>query len=909
MKSDWRLFDCRNKGNASLCKSLGLRKEREGEPCALSVAIPPKTRNYRGLKTAMPSRVIQHHTGEESPPSDSEKSFVSATSEKTSKWSIKDTPIGQSAAVALPSPPSHSLIAPTDFTSFTTPQLEKENFNFSAGLQAYSPSSSTEPTPLAPPLGSYFAPQPGASGSEARSPLNRRPPASRSSHGIETSSGPPPALSTRRSYNAESPWRNPPPSDPRAIQPPMVHSSSIDSIVRETHHTATEHIENNGLERLRPAQLRKSSAVDGGVMATNGRYEVQSESEEDQDPTLRINGETTKNGRHIRNKRSQQQSGLSHEDLFLNLARTDSAVDDGPEPSSNRNEGRRSRLRISSLQRPRESQPTSSHRPSTSVGGAFGQRISPMHHNDYESSFNPSIYRPLEKSSPPSFRDSQGKNRSYAASAHPLEQQYRTSATRTSLGGSMRNGLIQNRSPEMSLGIGRQPSICEPSPGPVSLGYKQSNVSYTPNGDYRSSYLARHQDRGDEADEDPQLLRAEGTESTVSTTAPSTVWDELEDMKSRIRKLETTGKLPASSSAAMSSTFRERPPTATTTMTTDSLSPNRHYIKSVSPEASTVKALEVTNVHPLLHAALAKTKATISTNLYKTLEATASDALILAAMAGSASAQGISSRTASIAGTSKGIDRQLSRKADNMCRSLTELCIALAEESSETEIAVGNIRPGSKEANTAAQQDGPALQELRSSPASSDQPEYRSSSRVMSRLEARRTSLALGSSPLGRSESPKEAPTPTLDRTSSVIHRSRADEDQGANTTTSRRRPLSRATTEIGQTRNSPQIRTPREYTSQHPMPKNAQRSPSVRSSLPTRKTYFPPASQSPLTPNMQPGNRRYLGQSTPPSSADSSRLAEARQRRIASLGQHPSASQSRIGLASGRLQQPEIEQ
>ena len=855
----------------------------------------------------MHSRVIQHHTGDESPPSDSEKSFVSATSENTSNRCNRDPPIGQSAAVALPSPPSHSSIAPTDFASFTTPQLEKENSNFSAGLQACSPSSSTEATPLAPPLGSYFAPQPGASGSEARSPQNKRPPASRSSHGIETSSGPPPALSTRRSYNAESPWRSPP-SDPRAIHHPTVHSASIDSIVRQTHHTATDNIENNDLEGLRPTQLRKSSVVGGGVMATDGRYEVQSESEEDQDPTLRINGNKTETGRHIRNKRSQQQSVLSHEDLFLNLARTDSAIDDGPEHSSNKNEGRRTRLRVSSLQRPRESQPTSSHRPSTSVGGAFGQRVSPMRNNDYESSFNPSLYQPLEKSMPASFRDSPGKIRSYAASAHPLEQQHRTSNTKTSFAGSTRNGLVQNRSPEMSLGTGRQRSICEPSPGSVSLGDKQSNVSYTPNGNYRSSYLARHQGRGDEADQDPQLLRTEGTESTVSTTAPSTVWDELEDMKSRIRKLELTGKMPASSNAAMSSSFRERPPTATTTMTTDSLSPNRRHVKSVSPEASTVKALEVTNVHPLLHDALAKTKATINTNLYKALEATASDALTLAATAGSASAQDLSPRAASIAGTSKGI-RQLSRKADNLCRSLTELCIALAEESSVSEIAVGNIRPGSKEANAAAQQDGPASQELRSFHASSDEPGYRSSSRVMSRLEARRTSLALGSSPLGRSDSPKEAPTPTLDRTSSVIHRSRADEDQGGNTTTSSRRPLSRAITEIGQTRHSPQIRTPREYTSQHPMPKNAQRSPSVQSSLPTRKTYFAAASQSPLTPNMQPGNRRYVGQSTPPSSADSSRLAEARQRRIASLGQHTSASQSRIGLASGRLQQPEIEQ
>lgn len=863
----------------------------------------------------MPSRVVQHHMREESPPSDSERSFVSAASENTSSCSNKDSPIGQSAAVALPSPPRHSAIAPANFTSLTSPEATTNISDSLAGLQAHSPSSSTAPPPFAPPLGSYFAQQPGASGTEARSPQNRRPPASRSSHGIETSSGPPPALITRRSYNAEFPWRSPP-SDSRAIHPPMVHSASIDSIVRQTHHTANERIEPNTLENAHSARPGKSSIVEGGTIAMDGRYEVQSGSEEDRDSTLRINGNEAKSGRHTRKESGQQQYQSSQEDLFLNLARADSVVDDGPEPS-NRSERRRSRIRVSSLQQPRESRPSSSHRPSTSVGG-LGQQVSRMQHDHYESSFNSSFHRSPEKDSPSSFRDSSAKSRSYAVSAHPLDQPHRTSNTRTSFGGLTRDGLAQDRSPELPLGYGRRQSIREPSSGLVGQGYKKSNLSYLPNGDgdYESSYFSGLQDLNGEADEDPQTPHAEDTESTVSTTAPSTVWDELEDMKSRIRKLEITGKLPASSNAAISNTFRERPPTATTTMTTNSLSPKRRHGKNVSPEASTVKVPEVANVHPLLHAALAKTEHAINANLYQALEATASDALALAAMAGSASTQGVSPSGASIAGISGGIDRQLRRKADNMCRSLTELCIALAEETPETEIAVSKIRSGSKDANTAAQRNEPAVQDLRSFRATSDEPEFRSSSRVMSRLEARRTSLALGSSPLGRMESPQEAPTPTqavppastrLDRMSSVIHSGLATDDQGD--TTSSRRPLSRATTEIRQIRHSPQTRTPREYTSQHPMPNHAQRSPSVQSSLPTRKSYFPPSSQSPLTPHVQPGNRTYLDRSTPPSSADSSRLAEARQRRIASLGQHTSASQSRIGIASGRLRQPKVEQ
>ena len=858
----------------------------------------------------MPSRVVQNYPREESPPSDGERSFVSAASENTSTLS-KDPSIGQSAAVALPSPARHSAIAPAKLTSLATPHATNNNSDISPGLQACSPSSSTPPTPLALQLGSYFAPQPGASGSEARSSQNRRPPrppASRSSHGIETFSGPPPALSTRRSYNAESPWRSSAPSDPRAIHPPMIHSASIDSIVRQTHHIANAQIESKTSEGGRSARPRTSSIVERGTTAMDLRHEVQSGSEEDRDSTLRINGYKTSNGRHNRKESGQQKSQSPHEDLFLNLARADSEINDEVEPS-NRSERRPSRNRGSSLQQPREYRPLSSHRPSTSVGG-FGQRASPTQLNNYESSVTSSFHRSPEKNSLSSVRES--KIRSYPASAHPLEQRYRSNNSRILAGGSMQDGLAQDRSPELSLGNGRRRSIRESSSGVGGLGYKQSNLSYTPNGDFGSSYFSGHQYQGGEADEDPRTPHAEGTESTVSTTAPSTVWDELEDMKSRIRKLEITGKIPASSSAAMSNTIR--PPTATTTMTTNSLSPKHRHMKSVSPEASTVKTPEVANVHPLLHAALAKTRPVINTTIYKALEATVSDALTLAAMAGSASAQGVSPSAASTAGTSGGIDRQLRRKADNMSRSLTELCIALAEETSETEPPAGTVRPSSKDANAAAQQNEPALQALRSFRATSGEPEFRSSSRVMSRLEARRTSLALGSSPLSRRESPQETPTPTqavppassrLDRTSSVILRSHASEDHAD---TSSRRPLSRATTEIGQMRPSPQTRTSREYTSQHPMPNHPQRSPSLQSSLPTRKSYFPLTSQSPLVPHVQPENRRYLDRSTPPSSADSNRLAEARQRRIASLGQHASAGQSRIGIASGRLGQAEVE-
>ena len=828
----------------------------------------------------MPSSVLGEPTREGSPASGSEKSFVSAASENTSNWSNKNLGIDQSAPARLHSPTRHTSITLTDFTPLTTPKASDTSHHLIAGKEVFPSSSPASSFPPAPQSGSYFSPQPGASGNEARSPAIKRPPASGSSHGIATSSGPPPALSTRRSYNAESRLRNPP-TIPRATHPPVVHSTSIESIVRQTHQTVDDSTESRVSERVRSTQQRKSSIVEGGTIKMDGRYEIQSGSEEDQDPTLRINGHRKKTGAHIRKESGQQKSQSSQEDLFLNLARADSVVENGPE-QSNRSDRKHFRVRGSILQQPREYRPTSSHRPSTSVGGS-GQRNPSMQHNyDRESSFNSTSHRLSEKVSLLSFRDSSTKSRTYAASAHPLDQRPRSSNIRTSLGGLTRDDIAQDRPPGLPLGSGRRRAIRDPSPGPVGLGYKQSNISYTPSGHYESSYFSSHENQGQEADEDPRTPHAEGTESTVSTTAPSTVWDELEDMKSRIRKLEITGTLPASSNAAMANTVREGPPTATTTMTTNSLSPKRRHMNSISPEASTIKAPEIANLHPLLHAALSKTKSTINANLYRALEATASDALALAAMSGDANAQSISPSTASFAGTSNVIDRRLRRKADNMCRSLTELCIALSEESQETESAVGKIRPRSKDASIAT----------------SDEPQYRSSSRVMDRLEARRASLALGSSPFNRRESPQEAPPPAqaaspgsgrLDRVSSSINRNRISEDQRH--IASSRRPLSRASTEIGQVRqvrHSPQTRTSREYTSQHPMP-NPQRSPSVQSSLPVRKSYFPSNSQSPITPNMQLGSRRYIERSTPPSSADSSRLAEARQRRIASLSQHTS--------------------
>lgn len=512
-----------------------------------------------------------------------------------------------------------------------------------------------------------------------------------------------------------------------------------------------------------------------------------------------------------------------------------------------------------------------------------------------------------ESTNVPSFiRSPSSKDRSYAASAHPLDQGNRDS--QPVLGSNvhlppsrMRSGSNRETSPELSAIYGRRQSVHEPSPGLAPRAYKQSNLSYSTNSPYTSSPFAKSSTNHIDHGRRPQVHHAEDTESTISTTAPSTIWDDVEDLKHRIKKLELTGRLPSSSGAAISSVFGERPPTASTTMTTISSSPKHNRVNSTSPEASTIKGLETTQLHPLLKTALRRSKAVIDPDLYKALEATVADALTLAAMTGSVAGSDISQSPVSIVG----IERQIRRKADGMCRGLTELCIALTEKSQST--LSQSLSPAVNQNRAISlHQSIEGGQEPRFVRASTEEPELRSSSRAMSRLEARRSSMLASNTGLSRRESPRGS-TPASsfdvavngpDRSSStrqIQRNANADDEQNTSA-----RPMSRAMVEISRLRPSPSHRTSREYTSQHPLPNPTQRSPSMQSSLPVRRNHFSPPTQSqPSTPNIYSGNRRHLDRTTPPSASDSARIAEMRRQRIASLGQFTTAS---IGSEKQRM-------
>lgn len=203
----------------------------------------------------------------------------------------------------------------------------------------------------------------------------------------------------------------------------------------------------------------------------------------------------------------------------------------------------------------------------------------------------------------------------------------------------------------------------------------------------------------------------EGNESSSSTAAPSTVWDELDDLKSRINRLELTGKMPSSSGAAMSrSSDENRPPTATTNATTMSASPKRGSGASASqPNVNSSFTSNTSSnrgeTQPLLISALNKTKGLVGSEAFSAMESAANDVLALTTMLGTSGQPGpISSGASAIGyGSNNGsvTDRQLRRKADGICRSLTELYIALADELSQKQ-STGSSNKRERE------EDGPA---------------------------------------------------------------------------------------------------------------------------------------------------------------------------------------------------------
>lgn len=190
----------------------------------------------------------------------------------------------------------------------------------------------------------------------------------------------------------------------------------------------------------------------------------------------------------------------------------------------------------------------------------------------------------------------------------------------------------------------------------------------------------------------------EGTESSASTAAPSMIWDELDDLKSRIHRLELTGKPPATSAAAMSRISDERPATAVTNATSMSASPKRGAVTNAPPAETSSTTSSQREPQPIILSALSKTKDIVSSDVYSAIESAATDALALMSMMGAPGQPGpISSGASTIGGSGSVTDRQLRRKAESICRSLTELCLALTEEAPDRRTQVIVTTPREEE--------------------------------------------------------------------------------------------------------------------------------------------------------------------------------------------------------------------
>lgn len=406
-----------------------------------------------------------------------------------------------------------------------------------------------------------------------------------------------------------------------------------------------------------------------------------------------------------------------------------------------------------------------------------------------------------------------------------------------------------------------------------------------------------------------KYVEQNATESTASTTAPSTVWDELDDLKSRIKKLELTGKLPPSSAAAMSQA--ERPRTATTAATAaTTMSSSPKHNKIASQLQSTIEGVPAT-VHPLLHEALGNAKAIVSHDVYQKLLATAQDALQLATMT-SLENQGM--RGATIGSS----DRQMRRRTESMCRNLTELAIAMAAESKASQAT----RPGSRDHYISPAAGFRTRTYSQSNNELSDRPPV--TTRVQSRLESRRTSAQHGYLSARHTSPDLESPTALPQFSNSGVRTTRIpaqlrnrrttfldganDEDEPSPTT----RPVSRAMTDLATTRRISRDHTnaSREYTSQHPMPlTRVDSSGSARTPLPanlstnftTRRKYPSPASQapisdsSPLAPRQSFGRISVVAQDSPSDNVSEAPGSSSSVRTRRSLG-----FASRIGSSVG---------
>lgn len=207
--------------------------------------------------------------------------------------------------------------------------------NYSAKRSLSSPS-----TPSYFPYSStYFNKQSGGLGLDPKSPPSRRQPASRSSHGIETSTGPPPALITQRSYTTDSGWKQPSPldwsrhskyrPDTQKIFDSIISSAELNP--HDKHGVIASEAISSECQRLEMAG-DKTATMATTEKRHRGHVEYRDPTVRNFDPVassyldFAANANEKRSGRATIND-SDEQTKSSQEDLFLILARSNSSAD------------------------------------------------------------------------------------------------------------------------------------------------------------------------------------------------------------------------------------------------------------------------------------------------------------------------------------------------------------------------------------------------------------------------------------------------------------------------------------------------------------------------------------------------------------------------------------------------------
>ncbi|EPS39550.1 hypothetical protein H072_6605 [Dactylellina haptotyla CBS 200.50] len=529
-------------------------------------------------------------------------------------------------------------------------------------------------------------------------PRRVKAPARFSSNGIATADAPPPSLAYRQHHLA-APAPPPPsiPPPPLAPQPPPPRPSVEDEVenfkypppldddtVSVTSALVTIEVDDRYLEPPSPIMTSYESdqfaRTNGGLLNNGlsmGKYNA---TVEDDEPTLKDIQRAAQEERSFTNSPSLSTSTVrtpgsqNADDPFLSLARSSTPRSQALLDAQARQERRRSRMMQYSVNSGRTSGLSQEYGTIASRTGksTASTIVSDDSFGGVELSQDPAPYQtPGELTVDDqslNHRSSFLRRQREAQSGHARsvsEMPPRTTITRA-------NGTTMSEMP-----------TAVPRPSTQSSSVLRSPIS-----------TLIENDRAQNAAQ-ARLGINDDVQSTISS---GTVWDELDELKMRIKRLELTGTLPPASSlsgvgSGISNSSGDRPRTGTTAATTVSSSP-RHQHQQINDAAAAPNAAANAQstaapnnangppptIHPVLHAALAKSKTVLPEHVMKALDALANDTLNLAQAVGS-TGQSTMSINAALNSPEKQLvtDRQVRRKVDNVCRSLTELCVALAD--------------------------------------------------------------------------------------------------------------------------------------------------------------------------------------------------------------------------------------